>query len=172
MNRVRLLPTLFYGIICLFLQACSENILTENQDNNLYRGGEKTENLFPAFDQFPEKQFKTLCLGESQKNLEKQISNMPVEIMAEEEDSYFYFPADSSEIILPMDVTLNEFKVFLKGNSYLENSANFRKFLGEKSTKSALNEDFPLYFYETNLIDFKMTYFKQETFIRLHFILL
>ncbi|NOQ75825.1 MAG: hypothetical protein GQ574_27720 [Crocinitomix sp.] len=130
------------------------------------------EHLYPAFEFFPDSQFKSICLGESKENLENRIANMPVEMMAEEEVSYFYFPADSVEMILPMDPVLNEFKVFLKGSSYLENSAEFRIFLGESAKESAFDEDFPVYYYETEELAYKLTYFEQPEFIRLHFILL
>jgi hypothetical protein len=172
MNRVRLFPTLFSGIICLLILACSENSSTNNRTTNAFDTEEHAENLYPAFERFPKKQFKSLCLGESKNNLEKQMENMPVEVMAEEEDSYFYFPADSSEMILPFGTSLNEFKVFLKGKSYLENSGDFCTFLSEKATDSVLDAAFPVYYFETDRIHFKMTYFKQATFIRLHFILL
>ncbi|MFT5819571.1 MAG: hypothetical protein ACI8ZM_000796 [Crocinitomix sp.] len=172
MNHVRLFPSLFYGIFCLFLFSCSESNPSDNQNNSLIETEGVASHLYAAFDDFPTKQFKTLCLGESKENLEKQIANMPVEVMAEEEATYFYFPADSSEMILPMETALNEFKVFLKGRTYLDNPGKFQTFLSDKTTELALDEDFPVYYYKTEKIDFKITYFEQPNFIRLHFILL
>ena len=172
MNRVRVVPSLYYSIICCFIFSCSENTVTNNLENSSIETEDKVEHLYRDFKHFPDFQFKKISLGETLENLENKMANMPVEMMAEEEVSYFYFPADSIELILPLDPVLNEFKVFLKGSTYLENRTEFREFLGETATESALDEDFPVYYYESEKLAYKVTYFERPKFIRLHFILL
>lgn len=171
MNRAHLLPTLFYSIISLILYSCSGNDAVENQPNTDQLPQDKTESPFPDFSNFPRDQFKTICLGETNDNLKIKIGNMPVEVIAEEEVSYFHFPADSTELILPGDQTLTEFKIFLKSRAYLQSSLQFKEFLGETAHEIVTDDQFPVYHYKTDKIDFKLTYFEQPTFIRMHFIL-
>ena len=154
----------------LIMLRCEENKVNENQTNNNQLLQDKTENPYTEFSNFPQDQFKTICLGETNDNLKVKIGNMPVEIIAQEEVFYFPFPADATELILPGDPTLTEFKVFLKSRTYLQNTIQFQDFLGETAKDIATDDMFPVYYYETEKVDFKLTYFEQPEFIRLHFI--
>ncbi|MDG1915733.1 MAG: hypothetical protein P8I55_14225 [Crocinitomix sp.] len=132
---------------------------------------ENTVHPYPAFLNFPDKQFKNIYLGVTSDILENEIAKMPVEVIAEEEDNYFYFPADSTELIVPNTIVLNEFKVFLRSRNYLDNYSEFDRFLGESATEEVLDDNFTVYYYETAKADFKLTLFNQTTSIRIHFLI-
>lgn len=131
---------------------------------------DKSAIQFPAFSHFPERQFETLALGESNSDMLTIIQNMAVEQWAATEVAHFYFPKDSTELIVSDQASLTEFKVFLYGAHYLNNEAAFRSLLEKDATFVMKDENFQIFQFKTESSHFKMTYFKQDRFIRLHFI--
>ena len=125
---------------------------------------------FPDFENFPDNQFKSLALGESSQSIITSVSHMQVEQKADAEVAHFFFPKDSTELILPDQPILTEFKVFLFSDLYLQNEGAFRSFLEEKASFVMKDDTFQIFQFITKTTNFKMTYFVQSKFIRLHFI--
>jgi hypothetical protein len=171
MNFTPSYSLIFCCIFSLVLFACSDNSKADVQENNTSLAEENTVHPYPAFLNFPEKQFKSIYLGETCDQLENEIAKLPVEVIAEEEDNYFYFPADSTELIVPNTIVLNEFKVFLRSRNYLDNYSEFDRFLADLATDEAVDDTFTVYYYETAKADFKLTLFSQPNSIRIHFLM-
>jgi hypothetical protein len=125
---------------------------------------------FPDFDNFPDYQFKTRAWGESNESIISIVSNMKVEQKGNVEVVHFFFPKDSTELILLDQPVLSEFKVFLFSDNYLQNEAHFRSYFDEKATFVMKNATFQIFQFNTSTTHFKMTYFCQNDFVRLHFI--
>lgn len=156
-------------LLCLFAFACQ----SKNENNSLDESPTESEPIvFTQFDHFPERQFKTIQLGQNQADIIPLIAGMPVTEIYTGEISHFLFPADSTELLIPNERQLSEFKVYLKSETYLGDEANFRAFLGLHALKVIDDPIFPVFYFENPTYSFKVTYFYQTDFIRLHFILL
>lgn len=103
---------------------------------------------------------------------ETMIASMPIEVLAENEVGHYYFPSDSTEIVIPTTPTLNEFKVFLRSKQYLHQETELIDFFTKNAVESSSHPNFNVYHFETENIRFKLTSFKQESYIRLHYTLL
>lgn len=128
------------------------------------------DSMFPAFDHFPEQQFKSIALGDANEDIIAMVSKMQVDQKAKMEVSYFYFPKDSTELIIPDQAILTEFKVFLYSSTYLSNEPVLRSFFERQAYFVMKDPIFQIFQFKTKSFQFKMTYFKQDDFIRLHFI--
>ena len=168
MKSSLLLTITFCCVISLILYSCSGN--SGNDENNSDRNT-WGEHPYPAFSNFPTSQFKSISLGESFVKTERKIITMPITVMADEEAGYFYFPRDSTEIILPKSTILSEFKIFLKSRLYLDDIDAFRQFLSQSAIKEDSDAHFSIYYYETEKVNFKITLFYQSNFIRVHFLM-
>ena len=156
-------PLLLFLII--ILTSCGNNEGAKlAPEENLY--------TYSNFTDFPNCQFNTIQLGDDLSETENKIIQIGGKEMAIEESLYYWIKADSTEIIIPNRTKLSTFKVFLKSAQYLNNEANFKEFLTKKATRITENDFFSVFYFETNLIPFKLTYFLQSTYIRLNFTLL
>ena len=131
---------------------------------------ELNETIFPAFNQFPEFQFEKIQLGNTIEETKKQMASMPVEVLSENEVGHYYFPSDSTEVIIPNSAILTEFKVFLRSTTYLNSDNNFPEFLSQSAVETNTNSNFSVFHYNSNNLGFKLTCFVQDDYIRLHFI--
>ncbi len=165
--KMRLIPHLLL-VLLIVMQGCTEGSSPRTSTTDLAAliGGVQ----FPDFENFPDYQFKMLALGESNEAIISIVSNMQVEQKGNAEVVHFFFPKDSTELILPDQPLLSEFKVFLFSDLYLQNEADFRSYFEEKATFVMKNATFQIFQFNTSTTHFKMTYFCQKDFVRLHFI--
>lgn len=156
-------------LLCLFAFACQ----SKNENKAIDASPPNSEPfIFSQFDHFPERQFKTIQLGQTQADIIPLIAGMPVTDVYNGEISHFLFPADSTELLIPNERQLTEFKVYLKSRTYLGDEAHFRAFLGQNAQKIVGDSIFSIFYFENPTNSFKVTYFYQTDYIRLHFILL
>lgn len=161
--------TSFFSILALAVLhfACGASHNTE--DSRATHELESNDSKFQDFVYFPDRQFKNLALGESNKDMVNLIQNLEVVRRAANEVHHFYFPIDSTEIIIPEELILSEFKVFLHSKNYLRHEEDLRLFFEEKADYVFKHPQFPVFQYTCVGGTFKMTYFSQPTYIRLHF---
>ena len=167
MCKILLLTTKRIIVFLLFITAvaCSSGSNSTNEEEK------EGAVIFKQFANFPNQQFKNLELGQTNSSIESTIAIWQFEEMANAEVVYLYFPADSTKLILPKEQNLNEFKLFLYSKAYIEHEQEFRAFLAASATKITKHTHFPVFEFEINDLQFKLTYFLQSTYIRLHFIL-
>ena len=165
--KMRLFPILLLVSLTV-MQGCTQGSSprTSTPDLAALIGGVQ----FPDFENFPDYQFKTLALGETNEAIISIVSDLQVEQKGNAEVVHFFFPKDSTELILPDQPILSEFKVYLFSDNYLQNEADFRTYFEEKATFVMKDATFQIFQFNTATTHFKMTYFCQKDFIRLHFI--
>lgn len=145
--------------------SCNDNENDETTSDNPVQ----TTVIFPDLADFPQQQFKTVELNTDRLAIIDRLKQMPVELIAEEEVAHFYFPADSTEIILPNATVINEFKVVLRSSLYLNETSELNGLFKENSTETRSDSTFSIYSYSTQRYDFKVSVFTQPQFIRLHY---
>jgi len=152
------------GVGCVACQDSEPSAYTLNDEGELIP-------VFGDFEGFPNQQYLTFSLGDSNAEMVRKIGYLKVEPVAVTEVYHFYFPSDSTEVIIPDQPVITEFKVFLKSQYYLQNESHFYDFF-ETLAKNTVNDpDFSLFEFSSEEQAFKMSYFKQPEFIRLHFVL-
>ncbi len=166
--KMRIIPYLPLVLLMFVMNGCKDSSVPRSITGDLAALVGVVQ--FPDFENFPNNQFKSLALGESNEAMITIVSNMQVEQKAEAEVAHFFFPKDSTELILPDQPILTEFKVFLFSDFYLQNEAAFRSSLEEKASFVMKDDTFQIFQFITTTTNFKMTYFLQSDFIRLHFI--
>lgn len=165
--KMRLFSHLMLALLTV-MQGCTQRSapLTSSTDLATLINGVQ----FSDFENFPHNQFKSLALGETNESVISIVSNMQVEQKGNAEVVHFFFPKDSTQLILPDQPILSEFKVFLFSDYYLKNEIAFRTFFEEKATFVMKDATFQIFQFNATTTHFKMTYFCQKEFIRLHFI--
>lgn len=148
------------------LNSCSENPVNENTTELI---SEETPALFPPFESFPENQFYTLAIGDSKESTTEKLKTLPIERIADEEVSYFNFPSDSTELIIPKTSMLTEFTVFLKGDFYLNKQEELIAFFEERANDNSITPTLSIFHFYDVESPFKLSFFQQSKFIRLRF---
>ncbi len=133
---------------------------------------EASNSTFQSFSNFPEYQFKTIQLNTATGHVLAQMDLPAVKEISTEEVIHFYFQDDSSEIIIPDQPNLTEFKVYLRSNNYLRQERVFHSFFQENSEENTSDSLFSSFIFSSSISTYKMTYFNQKDFIRLHFMLI
>lgn len=164
---MRLLTWISIGLLCFGSVACQDS------EPSAYTLNDKGELIpvFGDFEAFPNQQYLTFSLGDSNAEMVRKIGYLKVEPIAVTEVYHFYFPSDSTEVIIPDQPVITEFKVFLKSQFYLKNESHFLAFFENLAKNTSKDIDFSLFEFSNDEQSFKMSYFKQPEFIRLHFVL-
>ncbi len=155
------------GLLINILCACNDS---ESNSFILNEQGEYVP-VFADFDNFPAQQYLTLSLGDTNEEIVRKIGYLKVEPIAVTEVFHFYFPTDSTEIIIPDTPLITEISIFLKGRYYLENEPHFYGFFKAFASNSVHDLNFSIFEFSTERLNYKMSYFRQPDFIRLHFTL-
>ena len=160
--RIQLFLSLFILITAV---GCGDTKKQNNATSNLPHADK-----FPAFDQFPEQQFKTLELGLTNAETKQRLESMPLALTEHHEVSYFTLLNDSSEIIVPDTPIIDELKVYLHSKIYLNEKKDFYAFLSSASNSIQTDQVFTVFYYNTASTPFKLTYLEENNTIRLHFV--
>lgn len=152
---------LFLGFF-LFLISCG---------NSETKNGTETEapNQFPAFDDFPDSLFYGINFGQSNQEAESQLIKQGFILTDSSGSKYFLNQSDSTEFILPDKSKLSSFKVFLYSAHYLTNKQALMNRFDINASESSLSDEFSVFRYELDSVDFKLSVFAQEDYLRLNF---
>jgi len=145
-------------------------------------GGNKTGNssenveLFPAFDDFPDSLFYGINFGQTINETEEELLVLGFELKDSSGSKYFVNKIDSTEFILSDKSDLVSFKVFLYSAHYLSKKQQLLNRFEINSSESSLSEEFSVFYYELDNVDFKLSIFSphsgpsgQKDYLRLSF---
>ena len=127
---------------------------------------------FPAFTNFPEKQFEDLSLGMETDRFKQTLQRSGFDVEPQTDSNQYYRSADSTLIILSGDQPIvKSFKVFLYAELYRTGFDDLTSFLGEHAHEKAQNHLFASFQINGKTNRFGLTIFLQPDFIRLLFTL-
>lgn len=158
---------IFSCSLVLLTLLCFSSCGNAEKDSN----NEKEKVPFPAFENFPEKQFENLALDQETERAIRLLETSGF-VKRETSQANFYRSNDSTEIVLNVDRKLHSFKVFLRSSYYLEDPSRLVEFFGKSARSSSSSEDYHVYEFQTNQLRFKLNLFAQKEFLRMSFILI
>ena len=139
--------------------------------NSETESGAETEapDQFPAFDDFPDSLFYGVNFGQSNQETELELLTDGFELTDSSGSKYFLNKTDSTEFILPDRNKLTSFKVFLYSTRYITNKQALMNRFDISASESSLSNEFSVFQYELDSVDFKLSVFAQEDYLRLNF---
>lgn len=129
----------------------------------------KVPDQFPAFDDFPDSLFYGVNFGQSVQETETELLSLNFELNDSSGSKYFVNKSDSTEFILPDKNKLTSFKVFLYSSHYLENKQLLLNRFEINASETSLSDEFSVFQFELDSVDFKLSVFAQSDYLRLNF---
>lgn len=145
-----------------FLFSCGNNESENNQEI-------KTPDQFPAFDDFPDSLFFGINFGQSNQETQQELFVHGFVLTDSSGSKYFLNRSDSTEFILPDKNKVTSFKIFLYSMHYLANKQALLNRFDINASESSLSDEFSVFQYELDSVDFKLSVFAQSDYLRLSF---
>ena len=151
---------ILFLILFSFLFSCGN---TENENEI------KEVEQFPAFDDFPDSIFYGVNFDQSIQETETELFALGFELNDSSGSKYFVNKNDSTEFILPDKNKLSSFKIFLYSNHYLTNKQLLLNRFEINASEGSLSDEFSVFQYDLDSVDFKLSVFAQSDYLRLSF---
>jgi len=150
------------SVSLLFLLSCGGS---ESQNNTEL----KVPDQFPAFDDFPDSLFYGINFGQSIQETEQELIELGFDLNDSAGAKYFIQKNDSTEFILPDKNKLSSFKIFVYSQTYIKHKKDLLDRFKTSSVGNNLSDEFSVFQYELDNVDFKLSVFAQEEYLRLSF---
>jgi len=153
---------ILFLVLLLVLFSCGNS---GSQSNNEI----KPPDQFPAFDNFPDSLFYGINFRQSIQETEQELIALDFELNDSSGSKYFVCKKDSTEFILPDINKLSSFKIFVYSQTYLNHKEDLLNRFKTNSVSNNLSDEFSVFQYELDSVDFKLSVFAQEEYLRLSF---
>ncbi|MEZ4922385.1 MAG: hypothetical protein R2780_04370 [Crocinitomicaceae bacterium] len=148
--------------IILFLTSCE---FGEEKKAVPADGTSKVDRFFPRF---PDQQFEFICLGDETSVIIEKLEKEGYELKPDHQNQ-FRNELKEIEVIIPETNAVNSFRVFLYNKYDITCYEEFVTFFSSRSKTKNLSNEFSVFEFETEEMEFTITIFQQPDFIRLNY---
>jgi hypothetical protein len=152
----------FFCCLLLLLGGCGAALENEADAGN-------AGDPLVAFNDFPDSLFNSIYwdqpLAEAQSNLHAK----GFELIDSSGAFNYYNPGDSTQVIIPESRKIQSLKLLLYSKGYRSQKKRLLDGFTLFATSASQSPEFSVFDYDLGFVDFKLTVFMQEDFIRLNF---
>lgn len=153
---------IFSWIFVLSLLSCGQESSSEKP--------EQVSNApFESFQKFPDYAFENIRLTSPTQQGEWLLTQSGFQLKSGSEFNYSR-QSDSTEIVLPDHSDLNTLKIYLRSQEYLQKNGQLLEFFEGFAQKTEHSDVFHTFLFEKHGLAFKLSYFVQDTYLRLNFV--
>lgn len=124
---------------------------------------------FNSFKNYPKNYFLDLNFNKANKDYVALCNKLQGTLLHFDYNYHFFLTGDSTEIIFPNEAQPNWCKIYLKSKKYLNNPSRIKDYLKKSADIIQEHPILPIYIYKKDSIAYKLSFFEQETYLRLKF---